>query len=147
MNIVAGRLWHAVACLSALLEASSTTPRVPSMSLRRPSHESRLNYSLQPAAYFSLHPCPAFPSPSSQVTDDLPRDVSSMRDENSPAIFRLVSLVSHVSNSWGVKEISRAVWVGAANCVLPAYEERRFIRLVRWRDKRDEAFAPGEPAI
>jgi hypothetical protein len=124
MNIVAARLWHAVACLSALLEASSTTPRVPSMSLRRPSHESRLNYSLQPAAYFSLHACPAFPSPASQITDDLPRDVSSMRDDNSPAIFRLVSLVSHVSSSCQVKEISRAVGVGVADCVLLAYAEQ-----------------------
>jgi hypothetical protein len=146
MSIVAARVSRVVACPSAL-QTRSITQGVPSMSFRRLSHERRFDYSSQPAACFPLQPCLAFPSPSSQVTDDLPRDVSSIQDENSPAIFRIVSLVSHVSNSWGVKEISGAMWVGAANCALPAYEERRFSRLVRWRDKRDEDFAPAEPAI
>jgi hypothetical protein len=97
--IIAALLSHLVACLGALHEASSTTPQsVRSISFRRLSHENRHDYTLHPAACFPLQRCPALPSLSSQVADDPPRDKSGMRDENSPAIVRLVSLVSHISD-------------------------------------------------
>jgi hypothetical protein len=145
--IVAASLWHVITRLIPSLAAIATTPQAPrSISFRGLSHENHRDYSLHPAPCLLLRWGPALPSLSSQAADDLPHDLSSLRDENSSAILRLVSLVSHVSNSWRVKEISRAAWAGAADCTLPACEERHFRRPVRWRDKRDEASVPAKPA-